>query len=73
MNLSVVKIVFNLGIPEANIPILEPFKIPEIDLSIFQALSPQVLGSRQNADKFRAFARNIVIRHASELKVNSAK
>ncbi|XP_050548943.1 uncharacterized protein LOC126910423 [Daktulosphaira vitifoliae] len=61
------------GIPEANIPIMEPFKIPEIDLSIFQALSPQILGSRQNADKFRAFARNVIIHHASELKINRIK
>lgn len=62
------------GIPELNIPALEPFIIQEIDLKIFQGLSSQLFGGTfQKSNKTKAFARNLVIHHSSEFDIHELK
>lgn len=67
-------IIIYTGIPELNIPTLEPFVIQELDLKIFQGLGAAVLGGGgQKSDKHKAFARNLVIHHSSEFNINELK
>lgn len=67
-------LIFLIGIPELNIPSLEPFVIPEIDLKVFQGLSSSLFGdSLQKSNKSRAFTRNLVVHHSSEFQINSVK
>ncbi|CAH1736156.1 unnamed protein product [Aphis gossypii] len=62
------------GIPELNIPTLEPFIIPEIDLKIFQGLGATIFGGTvQRSDKSKAFARNLIIHHSSEFDIHDLK
>ncbi|XP_025200394.1 uncharacterized protein LOC112598212 [Melanaphis sacchari] len=62
------------GIPELNIPTLEPFLIQEIDLKIFQGLGASIFGGTiQRSDKSKAFARNLIIHHSSELDIHEVK
>ncbi|XP_001951125.1 uncharacterized protein LOC100159613 [Acyrthosiphon pisum] len=64
----------NTGIPELNIPALEPFLIPEIDLKIFQGLSASLFGGNvQKSNKTKAFARNLVVHHSSEFDIHDLK
>jgi len=63
-----------IGIPELNIPALEPFLIPEIDLKIFQGLGASFFGGTiQRSNKTKAFARNLVIHHSSEFDIYDLK
>lgn len=63
-----------IGIPELNIPALEPFLIPEIDLKIFQGLGASIFGNTiQRSNKTKAFARNLVIHHSSEFEIYDLK
>uniref|UniRef100_A0A2S2PN39 Protein takeout n=2 Tax=Schizaphis graminum TaxID=13262 RepID=A0A2S2PN39_SCHGA len=62
------------GIPELNIPSLEPFVIQEIDLKIFQGLGASIFGGTvQRSDKSKAFARNLIIHHSSEFDIHDLK
>lgn len=62
------------GIPELNIPSLEPFVIQEIDLKIFQGLGASIFGGTvQRSDKSKAFARNLIIHHSSEFDIHELK
>lgn len=62
------------GIPELNIPALEPFIIPEIDLKIFQGLSSSLFGGTvQRSNKTKAFARNLIVHHSSEFDIHELK
>lgn len=67
-------IVICIGIPELNIPSLEPFVIEEIDLKGFEGLGASIFGGNfQRSNKTRAFARNLVAHHSSEFTVKSMK
>lgn len=61
------------GIPELNIPALEPFVIQEIDLKVFRGLGDSLFGggSAQKSDKYKAFARNLVVHHSSEFVLHN--
>jgi hypothetical protein len=62
------------GIPELNIPSIEPFLIQEIDLKVFQGLGNSLFGgSIQRSDKYKAFARNLIVHHSSEFVLNELK
>ncbi|KAL4089581.1 hypothetical protein QTP88_024594 [Uroleucon formosanum] len=62
------------GIPELNIPTLEPFVIQEIDLKIFEGLSSSFFGGTvQKSNKSKAFARNLVVHHSSEFNIHELK
>lgn len=63
-----------IGIPELNIPTLEPFVIQEIDLKIFEGLSSSFFGGTvQKSNKSKAFARNLVVHHSSEFNIHELK
>jgi len=63
------------GIPELNIPALEPFVIQEIDLKVFRGLGDSLFGggSMQKSDKYKAFARNLLVHHSSEFVLHNFK
>lgn len=62
------------GIPELNIPVLEPFIIQELDLTIFRGISSTLLGGgSQRTDKHKSYVRNLKIHHSSEFTMNQLK
>lgn len=71
---QILSIIIHKGIPELNIPAIEPFLIQEIDLKVFRGLTTSLFGNNmQRSDKHKAFARNLIIHHSSEFVINDLK